>query len=370
MSAEQTIRQLLAEADVKINGPRPSDLQVLDDRFYGRVLHHRELGLGESYMDGWWSSRALDELIAKVLSADLRNKVRISPEMAWAFVVSTLANRQTITGAKKNASHHYNIGNDLYERMLDKRMVYSCGYWRNAKNLDQAQDAKLDLICRKLHLKKGMKVLDIGCGWGGFSKFAAEKYGAIVTGISPAAEQVKLARKRTKGLPVTIKQLDYRDVKGKYDRIVSIGMLEHVGNKNYPAFFSQCLKLLKPDGLMLHHTIGANHTTQANDPWIDKYIFPGGHLPSLAELTKVTQKQFIIEDIHNFGPDYDKTLMAWHANFTKHYKEIKDEYDERFYLMWTYYLLVCAGLFRARHAQLWQIVMRPIVRSDTYESVR
>jgi cyclopropane-fatty-acyl-phospholipid synthase len=370
MSAEQTIRQLLAEADVKINGPRPSDLQILDDRFYGRVLRHRELGLGESYMDGWWSSRSIDELVAKVLSANLRDKVRISPEMAWTFVKASIANRQTISGAKKNASYHYNIGNDLYERMLDKRMVYSCGYWKNAKNLDQAQEAKLDLICRKLHLKKGMKVLDIGCGWGGFAKFAAEKYGAVVTGISPAAEQVKLAKTRTKGLSVTIKQLDYRDVKGQYDRIVSIGMLEHVGSKNYPAFFTQCSKLLKPDGLMLHHMIGANHTTPASDPWIDKYIFPGGHLPSLAELTKVTQKQFIIEDIHNFGPDYDKTLMAWHKNFVKHYKEIEDQYDERFYRMWTYYLLICAGAFRARNIQLWQIVMRPIVRSETYESVR
>lgn len=236
--------------------------------------------------------------------------------------------------------------------------------------LDQAQEAKLELICRKLHLKKGMTLLDIGCGWGGFVEYAAKKYGVIATGISPATEQVKLATERVKGLPVTILKKDYREVVGSFDRIVSIGMLEHVGPKNYKTFFESCQEMLNDGGLMLHHVIGKLHSFNVTTPWITKYIFPGGVLPSLAQLSKAVERKLIIEDVHNFGPYYDKTLMAWHANFVKQYPEIKEHYDERFYRMWNFYLLACAGGFRARRIQLWQIVMRKIEPSDVYEAVR
>jgi cyclopropane-fatty-acyl-phospholipid synthase len=373
MSAEdskKTVGHLLSLADVKINGSRPFDIQVHDERFYSRLQRQGTLGLGEAYMDGWWDAKKPDEFISRVLAANLRQKVQLNPAMAWTFAKSFLLNRQTLSRARRNASHHYDIGNDLYERMLDKRMIYSCGYWREASNLDDAQTAKLDLVCRKLHLKKGMKLLDIGCGWGGFSEYAARHYGVIVTGISPAIEQVKLAKARTKGLPVTILQKDYRDMTGSFDRIVSIGMLEHVGYKNYQTFFTKCQELLSDGGLMLHHVIGGNRTTKAGEPWTDKYIFPGGIIPSLTQLCKAVEQRFIIEDVHNFGPYYDKTLMAWHSNFVKHYPEISDQYDERFYRMWEYYLLCCAGSFRARHTQLWQLVMRKIEPSDTYIGVR
>lgn len=369
-SAKQTIEKLLSSVDVRINGTRDWDIQVHDERVYKRVLRHRELGLGESYMDGWWSAKELDQLIAKLLSANLQQELSVSAELIWSYFVGKATNRQNLKRAGKNAAHHYNIGNDLFERMLDKRMVYSCGYWQDAKTLDAAQEAKLDLICRKLHLKKGMTVLDIGCGWGGFAGYAAEKYGVEVTGISPAAEQVKMARLRTQGLEVKILQKDYRSVAGTYDRVVSIGMLEHVGAKNYKTFFDRTRQLLKPGGFMLHHVIGSNHTSRAADPWTDKYIFPGGHIPSLKELTKATENKLIIEDLHNFGPYYDTTLMAWYANFVKHYSEIKDEYDDRFYRMWTYYLLMCAAAFRVRQLQLWQIVLRPIEKSEVYKAVR
>lgn len=369
--SKATIERLLKTAGITPNGKEPYDPQIHNDRFYDRVLRTGDLGLGESYMDGWWDVKRLDQLVEKVMAANLKDKVNVNPAMAWSLTRSLLVNRQTARRAKSNASHHYNIGNDLYERMLDKRMVYSCGYWQGAKTLDEAQEAKLDLICRKLHLKKDMEVLDIGCGWGSFSEYAARKYKVKITGITPAAEQVTLAKKRTKGLPVTILQKDYRHVTGKFDRIVSIGMLEHVGRKNYKTFFEKCQRLLKDDGLMLHHTIGNNRSTLGAGPWIDKYIFPGGTIPSLTQISRAVEQRFIIEDVHNFGPYYDKTLMAWYRNFVKHYPEIKDHYDERFYRMWNFYLLACAGMFRARRLQLWQVVMRKIeASSPVYEAVR
>lgn len=368
--AKETVEYLLSLGDVKINGNRPFDIKVHNEQLYKRTISQRELGLGESYMEGWWDVDQLDEFVSHLMAANIREKAKVSPAMAQAFLSSLLFNRQSDKRAAKNASHHYDIGNDLYERMLDKRMIYSCGYWKNAKNLDEAQEAKLELICQKLELEKGMTLLDIGCGWGGFAEYAAKKYGVTVTGISPALEQVIVARERVKGLPVTIEQKDYREITGLYDRIVSIGMLEHVGPKNYATFFKQCKDMLNDGGLMLHHTIGNIRSTKYVDPWIDKYIFPGGVIPSLAQISGAIEKQLLVEDVHNFGPDYDKTLMAWHANFVKYYPEISDKYDERFYRMWNFYLLSCAGAFRARRMQLWQIVMRKIEPSETYKGYR
>jgi cyclopropane-fatty-acyl-phospholipid synthase len=333
-------------------------------------MRYRELGLGESYMDGWWDCKRIDQLITNLLSINIRDYVKVSPSLILAGIGPALFHGQSVKGAKKNAEHHYNIGNDLYERMLGKRMIYSCAYWKGAKTIDEAQENKLDLICKKLKLKKGMKLLDIGCGWGGFAKFAATKYGAIVTGITPASEQVKIARANNKGLSVRILQKDYREISGKFDRIVSIGMLEHVGPKNYKNFFEICNNMLIADGIMLHHTISSNSPDKYGDPWINKYIFPGGLLPTLAQISESIEDRLIIEDVQNMGPDYDKTLMAWHKNFTKSYSEIKDNYDERFYRMWEFYLLICAGAFRARHLQLWQIVMRKVHQSETYISPR
>jgi len=369
IDAETRVKELLAKAGIKIDGSGPADITIHDKRFYNKAIRYRELGLGESYMDGWWDAKHVDKFIEKILLFDIRSNVKISP--AFLLVAApAIFNTQSIKKAKKNAEHHYNIGNDLYTRMLDQRMIYSCAYWKDAEDLDQAQTNKLDLICKKLELKKGMKLLDIGCGWGGFAKFAAMNYGVEVTGITPASEQVKIARAATKGLSVTILQKDYREITGKFDRITSIGMLEHVGPKNYKNFFSICNKLLKDDGMMLHHTIADNIAGKYPDPWIGKYIFPGGVLPTLTQISKLVEGNLIIEDVQNIGPDYDKTLMAWHKNFTSNYHEIKDNYDERFYRMWTYYLLICAGGFRARHLQLWQIVMRKRLPAKTYIAAR
>ena len=351
-----TVEELFSLAGVKIDGPHPWDIRVHNDKFYRRVLSQGSLGLGESYMDGWWDCDALDEFINKILKAKLDEKVKAN----WKFILqglkAKLLNLQSSARAYEVGEKHYDLGNDLYTAMLDKRMNYSCGYWKDAKNLDEAQEAKLDLVCRKLGLQQGMKVLDIGCGWGSFAKYAAERYGVNVVGITVSEEQAALGMELCKGLPVEIRLQDYRDVSEKFDRIVSIGMFEHVGYKNYRTYMETVDRCLKDDGIAFVHTIGGNKTDNINDPWVDKYIFPNGMLPSISQIGRAMEGLFVMEDWHNFGPDYDKTLMAWHQNFDNSWPKIKSNYDERFYRMWKYYLLMFAGLFRARRFQLWQIV--------------
>ncbi len=366
-----TAKKLLGLADVKINGDRPWDIQVHDERLYQRVLSQGSLGLGESYMDGWWDSKNIDQLTQRVLMADLKDKVKGIPVLI-IFLKAKLSNLQRKSRAYNIGEAHYDIGNGLYTRMLDKRMNYSCGYWKDAKNLDQAQENKLELICKKLGLEKGMSVLDIGCGWGGFVKYAAEKHGVKAVGITVSKEQVDYAREDCKGLDVKIKLEDYRNLKDKFDRVVSVGMIEHVGYKNYRTFMNVVDNCLKDDGLFLLHTIGGNKSGVIGEPWMHKYIFPDGMLPSPVQISKAIEGLFMIEDWHNFGADYDKTLMAWHANFNKNWPEIKKnpKYDERFFRMWNYYILTCAGGFRARHNQLWQIVLSKKGVPGGHESVR
>lgn len=369
MSHKKVIESLLEGTGIKINGVNPCDIQVRDERFYKRVLAYNSLGLGESYMDGWWDSESLDGFFCKILSAGIENKAgnwRIIPYLLKGIIINA--------GRKSRAfnigERHYDVGNGLYKNMLDKRMVYTCGYWKEAKDLDEAQEAKLDLVCRKLNLKEGQKVLDIGCGWGSFAKYAAEKYGASVVGITVSKKQAGLGREMCKGLPVEIRLQDYRDSTGQFDHIVSLGMFEHVGYKNYRTYMKIVNRCLKDNGLFLLHTIGGNKSDVATDPWIDKYIFPDSILPSIKQISASLENLFVVEDLHNFGSDYDKTLMAWYSNFEDSWDNIKSSYDERFYRMWKYYLLSCAGSFRARKNQLWQIVLSKKGTLGGYRSIR
>ena len=344
-------------------------MRVHDERLWDRVLASRNLGLGEAYMDGWWDCDALDELFVRIVTNGVEYAIRPTPRLVAATLRAQVVNAQTVRRAARNASHHYDIGNDLFERMLDKRMLYSCGYWEQADDLDAAQEAKLDLICRKLDLRPGLRLLDIGCGWGGLAQFVAEHYDVSVVGISPAANQVALARERCAGLPVEIRQSDYRDVRGSFDRIVSVGMLEHVGPKNLGRFFGACDALLTRDGMMLHHVIGSLVTQSSLDPWFERYIFPGGVLPSIAQIGRAAEPRWVVEDLHNFGPGYDRTLMAWHANIEDAWSALP-AYDERFRRMWRYYLLSCAAGFRSRDVQLWQWVFRRPGVASRYHAVR
>ncbi len=370
MNLKETATHILALADIQVNGSRPWDIKVHDERFYARVLKEGSLGLGESYMDGWWDAEKLDEFFTKVIGANLSKKIRLSFNQIALVAFSILLNRQSKVRAFIVGEKHYDAGNDLYAKMLDKRLTYTCGYWKDAQTLNEAQENKLDLICKKIGLKPGQTVLDIGCGWGSFAKFAAEKYGAHVTGVTISKEQAVLARELTKGLPVDIQLKDYRDVEGEFDHIVSIGMFEHVGYKNYKTYMEIASRNLKPGGLFLLHTIGSLESKRATDPWIDKYIFPNGNLPSVTQIGEAIENLFVMEDWHNFGDDYSRTLMAWHTNFENGWEELKGMYDERFRRMWNYYLLSCAGGFRARHLQLWQIVLSKEGVPGGYTTVR
>ncbi len=356
MSAKKAVTEFLAGAGVEPNGKNPWDIKVLNEDFYGRVLRQGSLGLGDSYMDGWWECGDIAEFMNRIIRAQAIGKFKITPANAALFILEHAKNLQSRKGAKKVGEVHYDAGNDLYEKMLDKRLAYSCGYWKDATTLDAAQEAKLDLICRKLGLAKGMKVLDIGCGWGSFARFAAEKYGVSVVGVTISNEQAEYAGKICTGLPVEIKFMDYRDVEGEFDRIVSVGMFEHVGKKNYRTYMKTAHRLLKDGGQFLLHTIGANKSDWIFDPWLGKHIFPGAFIPSVKHIARSSEKLFVMEDWHSFGPYYEKTLLAWHDNFERSWPQFREKYGERFYRMWRYYLLLSAGTFRARHNQLWQIV--------------
>ncbi len=357
MKAKEIVQSLLIEAGIEINGKNPWDIQVHDERLYQRVLNESALGLGESYMDGWWDCQALDEFICQILKGRLDKKVRGNSKILLYILKTKLFNRQKKSRAKIVGEQHYDLGNDLYETMLDKRLNYTSAYWKNAKNLDEAQEAKLDLVCKKIGLEKGMTVLELGCGWGSFAKYAAEKYRTQVVGVNVSKQQVELGRELCKELPVELRLQDYREVEGKYDRVISIGILEHVGYKNYRTYMEVVDRCLKDDGIAFIHTIGSNISTTYVNAWTDKYIFPNGMLPSIAQITKAMEGLFVMEDWHNFGPDYDKTLMAWYHNFENGWDKFKDKYGERFFRMWRFYLLSSAGGFRSRAQQLWQIVM-------------
>jgi len=360
--AKKMIESLLSQAGITINGNDQYDILVHNESLYERVLQNPALALGESYMDGWWDSPALDQFFDHLLRAELEQKVTGNLGAVLLILKTHIFNRQNKHRAFQVGRQHYDVGNDLYKKMLDKRLVYTCGYWKEAKNLDEAQEAKLDLICRKLQLEPGMKVLDLGCGWGSFAKFASEKYDVQVTGYTVSKEQVALGKELCKGLPVELHLADYRTVQGQYDRVLSIGIMEHVGYKNYRTYMEVTDRCLKADGLAFIHTIGHNDSTTKVNDWTDKYIFPNGMIPSIAQLGTAMENIFIMEDWHNFGPDYDKTLMAWHANFESAWPDLKDKYGERFHRMWRYYLLSSAAGFRARQTQLWHIVLNRLGR--------
>lgn len=398
MDAREHIARLLQKASITLDGPASWDPKVRDERVFDRVLGGGVLALGETYMDGWWDADDLSELTRRALDGDFADAIwNIG---LWKHVVrARIFNLQSVARAFQVGKEHYDIGSTLYERMLDPRMAYSCGYWSPspthgdaARNLAEAQERKLDLVCKKIGLKAGDRVLDIGCGWGSFSIYAAEKYGARVVGLTISERQAALARERAKGLPVEIVLKDYREYSAEpFDHIVSIGMFEHVGHKNYRTYMEVARRLLKPEGLFLLHTIGVDVTPNAPDPWLDKYIFPNGILPSPRLIAEAAEGLFVLEDWHDFGADYDTTLCAWWENFDTAWPELKKDYDEphsappsreatgghreasrgeRFYRMWRYYLLTMAGSFRARHTNLWQIVLSPKGVRGGYRSVR
>lgn len=367
---KKIISDILADHGIKINGNHPWDVKINSDNVYNRLLKDGDIGAGEGYMESEWDCKRIDELVFRAAKINFEKVIagKISKiKLLWEFIKAKARPENPFEIGKR----HYDLGNELFKHMLDKRMVYSCGYWEKAHNLDQAQEAKLELICQKLGLKKGMKVLDIGGGWGSFAKYAAEKYKVHVVNITVSKKQVELAKILCKGLPVETRLEDYHQVKGKFDRVVSIGMFEHVGSKHYQIYMETVNRLLNDDGLFLLHTIGVdNPAGNPKNSWMGKYIFPNSEIPSLLQITEAMKNLFIMEDWHNFSADYDKTIMVWFDNFNKNWNKLKDEYNEKFYRMWKFYLLCCAGAFRARRFQLWQIILSKHGVLGGYESIR
>lgn len=371
------IAAILSTAGITLDGAHPWDPQVRDERVYARVLRDGPIAVGESYMDGWWDVEDLAGFCARTVQADLAK--HLWSARLWLHIArARLTNLQNRSRAYEVGKRHYDIGNDLYEAMLDERMAYSCGYWSGhppARSLSEAQEAKLDLVCRKIGLAAGERVLDIGCGWGSFARFAAERYGAQVVGLTVSERQAAYAREKLAGLPVEVRLEDYREHHAPaYDHVVSIGMFEHVGHANYRAYFETVRRLLKPEGLFLLHTIGIDRTPKAPDPWFHRYIFPNGILPSPRLVGQAAEGLFVLEDWHDFGADYEKTLLAWWQKFDAAWPRLCSTYEKReggrFYRMWKFYLLSMAGTFRARHTNLWQIVFSPRGVPGGYRSVR
>jgi cyclopropane-fatty-acyl-phospholipid synthase len=355
----QWLDAALARAGVRLDGPEPWDPQIRHPRAVRRIWMQGSRGAGESYVDGDWDVDALDELYSRILRAHADAGVSTALFHLARPVALWMGNRQSRRRTRASIVSHYDIGEDLYRTMLGSTMAYSCGYWATATTLDAAQHAKFDLICRKLGIRPGHRVLDIGCGWGGLAVYAAERFGAEVTGITVSPGQAAFARRRARGLNVRILEQDYRDVDGTFDRVVSVGMLEHVGPANYHAYFDAVRRCLARDGLALVHTIGALTPAHASDPWIDRYIFPDSVLPSAAQLTRAFEGLLVLEDWENIGAHYDRTLLAWHRNVEAAWPDLCARYSERFRRMWRYYLLTCAAGFRSRRNQVWQLVLSP-----------
>ena len=351
--ARSIVSDLLAMADIRIDGARPWDIRVHRPEFFQRLLGHGSLGLGESYMDGDWDVDQLDEFFHRIFRARLDSHVK-SPRLLLPWLMARLSNRQSRRRAWWVGEVHYDLGNDFHRAMLGPSMTYSCGYWRHAETLEEAQSAKLDLICRKLCLQPGMRLLDVGCGWGALMDHAASHHGAHCTGITISRNQAEYIANHCTHPHVQVELRDYRDLAGQYDRIASVGMFEHVGRKNHRAFMRVMQRCLGEHGVFLLHTIGRNRHGATTDPWIDRYIFPNGELPCLDDIASAIDGLFVAEDVHNIGADYDRTLMAWHRNFERAWPAFAQAMGEGFHRMWRYYLLSCAGAFRARDLQVWQ----------------
>jgi cyclopropane-fatty-acyl-phospholipid synthase len=389
-SVPPVLEGVLSAADVRLGGDRPWDLQLegmaATRSLIRAVLERGSLGLGECYVEGLWECGALDQLFTRLLLA--RGDSRLA-EGNWLrsalwLLRERVFNLQTPARSTLVARRHYDIAPAVYTAMLDPWLQYSCGYWHQATSLAQAQEHKLRLICEKLELHPGQRLLDIGCGWGGLAAYAARHYGVEVVGITLSQEQLRLARSHWGDLPLRFERCDYRQLRqlgcAPFDRVVSVGMYEHVGPRNATAFFAAAGSALKDDGLLLLHTIGYRCHSPHSDPWIDTHVFPNGRLPAPGELATALEGKWLIEDWQNFGADYDHTLLAWHANVEAAWRELAPQLGgnaeaERFRRFWRYYLLCCAGFFRAREGQLWQLVLSrsnlaAVLQRPPYRSIR
>lgn len=344
---------------MKIDGENPWDPQVYNPRAFKRILGGGSLAVGESYMDGDWDCDRLDELTRRMNLAAGVDPLFTSWRKALNYLYAHSINRQTLRRSGQVADVHYDLDAAFFERVIGESMVYSCAYWKDATSLEQAQFNKLDLICKKLDLGPGDRVLDIGCGWGALPYHAAQHYGCEVVGVSIAGEQIEYARNRFSHPRVNFLCSDYRTMPesiGEFDKIVSVGMFEHVGPRNYVEYMKIVASLLKPGGRFLLHSI-VGHDSATHEPWLNKYIFPNAVIAQPSTILKSVTPELVVEDIQNLRHDYSKTLHAWYQNLEAAREVDKRLADERFFRMWRFYLLTTAGSFATgTRMQVWQML--------------
>jgi cyclopropane-fatty-acyl-phospholipid synthase len=365
---------LLEKADIRIHGERPWDMQVKNERVFRRVMGHQSLGLGEAYQDGDWECDDLSGFFCRILSSNISKELPVSLDLATTALKARLQNRQSPALVKQAAEVHYDLPAAFFKRMYaDSRITGSCGYWKDATTLEEAQVAKLDLVSDKAYLEPGQLVWDIGCGWGAWMSRAAETRGVRCVGVTISKEQAAYGSERYAHLPIEFRVEDYRAFRGKVDRIVSMGMFEHVGHKNYREYFECARRAIHDDGLFVLHTIWADKPESHIDPWLDKYIFPNGVIPTIGQIATATHGLFKVLDVHNFGPYYDLTLMAWSKALEEHKAWVVAELGETMYRTQQYYLLQCAGGFRAGIISVGQLVLTPVAphgSQGVYHAVR
>lgn len=331
------------------------------------LMASTSIALGEAYMDG---TLEIEGNLYEALDHFLGQIGKFSREAV--FLKKLIPDSFSRKRQRREVSSHYDIGNDFYRLWLDETMSYSCGYFRTAEDtLYQAQANKVAYILEKLHLEAGMEILDIGCGWGYLLTEAVKKYNVRGMGITLSHEQCKAFRKRIKaeGLEdrLTVRLMDYRDLprmRKQFDRVVSVGMMEHVGRKNYPLFLACINRVLKDGGVCLLHFISALKE-YSGDPWIRKYIFPGGMIPSLREtVSHMAEENFHILDVENLRLHYNQTLLCWLENYREHTGEVGEMFDERFVRMWDLYLAACAAVFHNGIVDVHQILATKGVNND------
>jgi cyclopropane-fatty-acyl-phospholipid synthase len=361
---EQIVKNLFKKANIELD----KDIIIHDKSTYRDIIIKGSLGLGESFMKKKWDSPQLDVFIAKILRAGSQSNLILGALIHFRnWVKSSFLNLQNQKYAPDLAETHYNAGNYLFKSFLDSNMIYTCGYFKNTTDLKQAQLNKIKIVGSKLNLQPGESVLDIGCGWGGTARIISETFDVEVTGVTDSVEMVKYANKHNSSEKVQFINSDYRNIKGKYNKIYNVGFLEAVGPKNYRAFMELVNNLLYDNGVFLTHTIGGMHSVNSGDPWLDKYIFPHGVLPSKDQIKKAISNLFDIRDFEAFGKYYATTLSKWSNNLNKNWHTIQDKFDnpEEFRRMMDFYFQSCKAAFQSKIIDLWQYVFtKPGMVSD------